>query len=85
MPGWTVAGVPIELPPGITRRLLAVRNMDHQKTIPSQLGPASTIPAALAPSSRLTASESESSGIGGLLLKLLLLAVTVGLTLYFAG
>lgn len=58
--------------------------MDHENTIPSQLGPASTIPASLASSSRAATSEPENPGIGGLLFKLLLLAVTVGLTMYFA-
>ncbi len=58
--------------------------MDHENTIPSQLGPANTIPAALGSSSQFAAFESEGSGLGGLFLKLLLLAVTVGLTLYFA-
>jgi hypothetical protein len=58
--------------------------MDHENTIPSQLGPASTIPAALASSARSASNEPESPGVGGLLFKLLLLAVTVGLTLYFA-
>jgi hypothetical protein len=59
--------------------------MDHHNTIPSQLGPASTIPAALATSAREATHEPDGSGIGGLLIKLLLLAVTVGLALYFAG
>ena len=58
--------------------------MDHKNTIPSQLGPASTIPASLGSSSRDTPTESEGSGLGGLLFKLLMLAVTVGLALYFA-
>ncbi|MCZ4311997.1 hypothetical protein O4H66_01155 [Comamonadaceae bacterium G21597-S1] len=58
--------------------------MDHENTIPSQLGPASTIPAALGSSARHASPESEGSGLGGLLFKLLLLAVTVGFALYFA-
>ena len=59
--------------------------MDNENTIPSQLGPASTIPAALGSSSRFgPAEEAESTGVGGLVVKLLLLAVTVGLALYFA-
>ena len=58
--------------------------MDHENTIPSQLGPASTIPAALGASSRSAPLESESSGLGALVVKLLLLAVTVGLALYFS-
>jgi len=57
--------------------------MDHDNTIPSQLGPASTIPAALTAVARSDPAEPESSGIGGLMFKLLLLAVTVGLALYF--
>jgi hypothetical protein len=59
--------------------------MDHENTIPSQLGPASTIPAALVSSARNATGEPENAGVGGLLIKLLLLAVTVGLALYFAG
>ena len=58
--------------------------MDHENTIPSQLGPASTIPAALGSGSRAAPLESEGSGLGGLIVKLLMLAVTVGLALYFA-
>ncbi|MEO7938003.1 MAG: hypothetical protein ABIR55_05225 [Burkholderiaceae bacterium] len=58
--------------------------MDHENTIPSQLGPVTTIPAILAASTRPGALEPESTGIGGLVLKLVLLAVTVGLALYFA-
>ena len=58
--------------------------MDQENTIPSQLGPASTIPAALGSVSRSAALETESTGLGGLIFKLLLLAVTVGLALYFA-
>ncbi len=58
--------------------------MDHENTIPSQLGPASTIPAALSSTPRPDSSDPESTGIGGLLFKLLLLAVTVGLALYLA-
>ncbi len=58
--------------------------MDHENTIPSQLGPASTIPAALVSSTRQASPESEGSGLGGLLFKLLLLALTVGFALYFA-
>ena len=59
--------------------------MDTENTIPSQLGPVSTVPAVLASSAREAPGEAEGSGLGGLLLKLLLLAVTVGLALYFAG
>ncbi len=58
--------------------------MDHENTIPSQLGPVTTIPAALGSSSRPASLEAESTGLGGLIVKLLLLAVTVGLALYFA-
>ena len=75
---------PIESGRGITKRIFATRTMDHKNTIPSQLGPASTIPAALAPRARSAPLEGESSGVGGLAFKLLLLAVTVGLALYFA-
>ena len=58
--------------------------MDHENTIPSQLGPINTIPAALSSSSHPAALDKESTGLGGLILKLLLLAITVGLALYFA-
>ena len=58
--------------------------MDHENTIPSQLGPINTIPAALGSSSHPAALDKEGPGVGGLIFKLLLLATTVGLALYFA-
>lgn len=58
--------------------------MDHENTIPSQLGPVPTIPAVLASGTRPGALEPESTGLGGLVVKLVLLAATVGLALYFA-
>jgi len=59
--------------------------MDHHDTIPSQLGPVNTVPAALGSSGRSAPLESTGSGVGGLVFKLLLLAATVGVTLYLVG
>ncbi len=59
--------------------------MDHDNTIPSQLGPVHTIPAALVASALSSPSDNQNPGLGGLLFKLSLLAATVGLALYFAG
>lgn len=58
--------------------------MDQENTIPSQLGPATTVPALLISDSRSASLGSDASGLGGLIIKLLLLAVTVGLALYFS-
>lgn len=77
-------GVPIESGRGITKRIFATRTMDHENTIPSQLGPVTTIPAVLGSSARAAPSAAESTGLVGLVVKLLLLAATVGLALYFA-
>jgi len=58
--------------------------MDQENTIPSQLGPANTIPAPLVSGSRIPTHDDGATGAGGLIIKLVLLAMTVGLALYFA-
>lgn len=75
---------PIESARGNTKRIFVIRTMDHENTIPSQLGPINTIPAALGSGTPSATLGKESTGLGGLIFKLLLLAVTVGLALYFA-
>lgn len=59
-------------------------HMEQDNTIPSQLGPASTIPVPLISSSQAPHQDVEVTGAGPLIFKLVLLAVTVGLALYFA-
>ncbi len=58
--------------------------MNHDNTIPSQLGPVNTIPAALGANALSSPSDNLNPGFVGLIFKLLLLAATVGLALYFA-
>lgn len=56
--------------------------MDHDNTIPSQLGPMATIPSALGPVAGPATRKSGTSGGTGGMVKLLLLAAFVALVVY---
>jgi len=56
--------------------------MDHDNTIPSQLGPMTTIPSALGPVAGPSPRRSDASDGTGGLVKLLLLAAFVAVVVY---